>query len=103
MYRNLLKNVVTITEDDGTYTADKSYLFLQRGLARGTGVICLFDGKLIPLQAIGDKLYFAAEIMGAYIMITIGSDGVTCTIDAGTSEEETTPEAETIPDSDETT
>ena len=88
MYRNLLKNVVTVTEDDGTYTADKSYVFLQRGLARGTGVICLFDGKLIPLQAIADKLYFAAEIKDTYIMITIGSDGVTCTLDGETPEEQ---------------
>ena len=89
MCTDLLKNVVTITagENEGTFVADKSYSDLRKGIIKGIGVICLFDGKLIPLQAIGDKLYFAAEIMGAYIMITIGSDGVTCTIDAGTLEE----------------
>jgi hypothetical protein len=85
--RDLLVNIATITEDSGTFSSDKNYAYLNRGFSRGKGAIAKYDGMMIPLVAIDNGFYFAAEIMGKYILIVIARTGVTCTVkEAATSE-----------------
>lgn len=90
MNRDLLVNVITVTEDDGAYTADKSYAQINKAFARGTGAIVSYDNMMIPLVAVDNGYYFAAEILGKYVLVVIASTGVTVT--------ETSPEAETSSD-----
>lgn len=80
MNKDYFLNVVTITEDNGSFYADKTYEEINRGYAKGKGVIAYYSGMMIPLVAVDNGYYFAAEILGKYILIVISSLGVTCTV-----------------------
>lgn len=99
MNRDLLVNVVTITEDDGSFYADKTYKEINRGYAKGKGVIAYYSGMMIPLVAVDDGYYFAAEILGKYILIVISLLGVTCTVTESSSD--VTPDADADADAEE--
>lgn len=94
MNRDLLVNVVTVTEDDGTYTADKTYAQINKGFARGTGAIVSFNDMMIPLVAVDNGYYFAAEILGKYVLVVISSEGVTCTVTESGSDADADADAE---------
>ena len=80
MNKDLIVNVVTITEDNGSYSADKNYAELLKGFKKGKGAAALYENMIITLVAMDNGFYFAAEIMNQYIMIVLNGTGVTCTI-----------------------
>lgn len=90
--RDYLVNVITLTEDDGSYTADMSYSQINRDFARGTGSVVLYDGMLIPLIAVDHGFYFGAEILGKYTLVVIDKDGVEVTVSESGQGDGTTPD-----------
>ena len=94
MNKDLIVNVVTITEDSGTFSSDKNYAYLNKGFSRGKGAFAKYDGMMIPLVAVDNGFYFASEILEKYVLIIINSTGVTCTVTQATASEDATPDSD---------
>lgn len=83
-------NVVTVTAgDNNTFSADKTYDALLKGYRKGKNPIALYSNMVIPLVAFDNKFYFALSVpeLNQYILITINSSTVTCTVTEPEGEE----------------
>lgn len=49
---------------------------------------------MIPLVAVDNGYYFAAEILGKYVLVVITSEGVTCTVTESGSDADADADAE---------
>ena len=78
--------IVTITDNNGTLSADKSYIEIRDAILAGTPVLVVYDGTALPLIALtADALYFgtfqcdsgdaSSGAVVAAIMIEITSNG----------------------------
>ena len=52
--------IVTITDNNGTLSADKSFIEIRDAIFAGTTVLVVYDGSVLPFIQIYDALYFGA-------------------------------------------